>query len=169
MSRPAPAAPTPGVPNRFLRTAPPAAPLLLADATSPEKGRGQPSQFDKPIVVPWRADAPAPNTQIPDVASGKTGGPNEFRSNRGAFDISVKVAPRSKAPGNRDGGPAQGALTQTVIAPGLWPSAPVNVDRLLVTVNAVPAADHARVENGAVVLAASPNAQSNSQSGNGNG
>ena len=103
------------------------------------------------------------------MASGKTGGPNEFRSNRGAFDISVKVAPRSKAPGNRDGGPAQGALTQTVIAPGLRPSTPVNVDRLLVTVNAVPAADHARVENGAVVLAASPNAQSNSQSGNGNG
>ena len=107
-------------------------------------------------VLPHDAPAKAPLVQ-PDPQSGLAPGGSTITGNSGTFDVSVAPAALESVPsaeGRRnDEGGVRGFRNQAAALPPL-PAAPsaAQLEQLLVTSQAPPAADVARIEEGAIVL-----------------
>ena len=160
------AAPITGLPDRDLK------PIVLTivppsptTAVPPVQQKPTSGSTDEPgLILPNRGPKVDRPAQDPLEGVG-TLSPKQLTVDRGAFDISVETP---------DGAPAgKGATLPPSLLPGPTervPPPPSVVDTMLVSGRAAPPADQARVEGGAVVLMASPNAASASgNSGNGNG
>ena len=120
------------------------------------RSRGCPAAHRSTCVLPHDAPAKAPLVQ-PDPQSGLAPGGSTITGNSGTFDVSVAPAALESVPsaeGRRnDEGGVRGFRNQAAALPPL-PAAPsaAQLEQLLVTSQAPPAADVARIEEGAIVL-----------------
>jgi hypothetical protein len=162
LAQPATAIPSLSSPIPRSAAGPRSGAIWFADA-SPKRGG-----LNNPINPPWhiadKAGGPKDRPQAGNLSSSP-----QVKGDRGTFDISVDVLTTPRRPArnndqknNKDVGPFLGPNTP------LSPRA--SLDQLLVTSHASPPADQARVDNGAIVLLASPNSNGQGNSNNqGNG